>query len=206
MSTNPKTIPIWGVLSAALTLGTLLSAILATVTLDAFLEGPGPASVTTRVPGFVYASATVMKVCIVTAVVLAVIALGRRVLAGRAENALGAPDPPKQGFPVWGITSITLAPLTPLVGAVVVLTAQALAHTPEGLSMIDLSRFSRTAVIVMQFLFSAGAMAAVTSLVGRERPLLLPALGLVTNALLIGLFWHFEFYAVGFDQDTWAPH
>jgi len=23
--------------------------------------------------------------------------------------------------------------------------------------------------------------------------------------VLIGLFWHFQFYARGFDQDTWAP-
>ena len=52
---------------------------------------------------------------------------------------------------------------------------------------------------------SAGAMAAVTSLVRRERPRLLSTLGLVTNALLIGLFWHFEFYGLGFDQDTGAP-
>jgi hypothetical protein len=103
------------------------------------------------------------------------------------------------------MASITLAPLTPLVGAVTVVTVQALAHAPQGLSMIDLSQFSRIAVVVTLFLISAGVIAAVTSLVRRERPVLLSALGLVTNGLLIGLFWHFEFYAVGFDQDTWAP-
>ena len=143
MSTKPRSIPIWGVVSATLTLGTLLSAVLATVTLDAFLEGPGPASVTTRVPGFVYANATVMKVCIVAGLVSSAIALARRVSAGRAENAPGAPDPSSQSVPVWGITSITLAPLTPLVGAVAVLTAQALAPTRASLSMIDMSQFSR---------------------------------------------------------------
>jgi len=58
--------------------------------------------------------------------------------------------------------------LTPFVGAVAVVTAQAIAHTPEGPSMIDLSQFSRTAVIVTLFLISAGAMAAVTSLVRRR--------------------------------------
>ena len=173
--------------------------------LDAFLEGPGPASVTTRVPGFVYASATVMKVCIVAGMVLAAIGLVRRGLARGAENTPGSPDLSTLGFPVWGITSITLAPLTPLVGAVTVVIAQGLSNTPGGLSMIDLSQFSRTAVIVMLFLMLAGAMAAVTSLVKREHPLLLPPLSLVTNALLISLFWYFRFYAVGFDQDTWAP-
>ena len=34
----------------------------------------------------------------------------------------------------------------------------------------------------------------------RERPGALSVLGLVNNALLIGLFWHFEFYALGFEH------
>ena len=29
-------------------------------------------------------------------------------------------------------------------------------------------------------------------------------LGMVVNATLIGLFWYFEFYRLGFDQDRWA--
>lgn len=205
MSTNRKTIPIWGLASATLTLGTLLSSVLATVTLDAFLEGPGPASVTTRVPGLAYAIATVMKVCMGTGLVLPVIALARRVSTGRAQDGPYAPDSPALGFPVWGFTSITLAPLTPLVGAVAVVMAQSLSHPRGSLSMIDMSQFSRTAVIVMLLLFLAGAMAAVISFVRRERSRLFSVLGLVINALLIGLFWYFRFYAVGFDQDTWAP-
>jgi hypothetical protein len=206
MSTGRKTIPIWGLAIATLTLGTLLFSILATVTLDAFLEGPGPASVTTRVPGLVYAVATVMKVCMVTGLVLSVIALARRVSAGGAERAPGGPDSPAPGFPVWGIASITLAPLAPFVGAIAVVMAQSLSHAPESLSMLDMSRFSRTAVIVMLLLISAGVLAGVTSLVRRERSLLLPVLGVVVNAVLIGLFWHFRFYAIEFDQDMWAPH
>jgi hypothetical protein len=31
------------------------------------------------------------------------------------------------------------------------------------------------------------------------------AAGLLVNALLIGLFWRLRFYALGFDQDAWAP-
>ena len=33
----------------------------------------------------------------------------------------------------------------------------------------------------------------------------LAVLGLAMDAALIALFWHFEFYALGLDQDTWAP-
>jgi hypothetical protein len=29
-------------------------------------------------------------------------------------------------------------------------------------------------------------------------------LGVITNACLIGPFWYFEFYKLGFDQDRWA--
>ncbi len=52
---------------------------------------------------------------------------------------------------------------------------------------------------------AAGAVAGVLSLVRRERSAPLAACGLVVNVVLIGLFWHFEFYAIGFDQDGWAP-
>lgn len=197
--------PIWGIVSAVLTLGTLLSSVLATLILDAFLKGPGPASVTTRVPGFVYASATVMKVCVVVGIGAATVALTRRVFAGRRDRAGGLAYPLGQPFPFWGIIAVTLAPLTPVVGAVSVILAQALAPAPETLSMHDMSRVSRVAVIVSLCLIVAGAMAAVTSLLKREHPVLLPVLGMVANAVLIGLFWHFQFDAVGFDQDTWAP-
>ena len=101
--------------------------------------------------------------------------------------------------------SVTLAPMTPLIGAGAVVTAQALAGAPRPLTMIDMSHVSRLAVFVTLFLIAAGAIAAVTALARHERPRLLAALGLVTNVLLLALFWHFEFHAVGFDQDTWAP-
>jgi hypothetical protein len=152
----------------------------------------------------VYATATVMKVCIPAGLVMALIALERRLSAGRARRQ-AAPDPPTWRVPVWGIVSLTLAPLTPIVGAVVLVTTQVLAHMPDGLSMMDLSRFSRASVLAQLLMIAAGAMAAVTSLLRHELPRRLPALGLVTNILLIALIWQFEFYAVGFDQDTWAP-
>lgn len=190
---------IWAIVVVTLTLGTFLSATLAAVILDVLIDRPaqGGGSVTTIIPGFVYATATVMKVCILAGLVSVVIAVMKRVLADRAENISA------RTLPIWGITSTALAPLTPLVGALVVLIAQTLAGSAPLIN--DFSRFSRIAVAVTLFLISAGAVFAVTSLVKHERPRLLPVVGLITNAVLIGLFWHFEFYALGFDQDTWAP-
>jgi hypothetical protein len=92
-----------------------------------------------------------------------------------------------------------------MVGALVVIMAQTLADNAAGPLISDFSQFSRIAIGVNLFLIFAGAASAVTSLVKHERPRLVPIVGLITNAVLIGLFWHFEFYAFGFDQDTWAP-
>ena len=152
-------------------------------------------SITTIIPGSTYAMATVMKVCGVSGLVSIVLALLRR----RAS-------PPTQTFPVWAVVSIILPTMTTLVGALVVLLAQVLAYKPAGLSLSDFSGISRTAVIVMLVVLSAAVVAAVTSFIKGERPRLLPVLGVSINVLLIGLFWHLEFYALGFDQDTWAPH
>lgn len=198
---NRQTIPIWAIVVVTLTLGTLLSASLAAVFLDVLLERPevGGGSVTTIIPGYVYATATVMKVCILVGLVSVVILLAKRVLAG---DALRAPAL-SRGLPICAIASTALAPLTPLVGALVVLIAQTFPENSP--SITDFSQFSRVAVVVNLFLISAGAVFAVTSLVKHEHPRLVPVVGLITNVVLIGLFWHFEFYALGFDQDTWAP-
>lgn len=196
MNTNKQIVGIWAIVVCTLTLGTLLSAILAAVILDVLIERPavGGGSVTTIIPGYVYATATVMKVCILAGLVSVVIAL----------TTLRAPTWSARRFPIWGIISTVLAPLTPLVGALVVIMAQTRADNAGGPLISDFSQFSRVAVIISLFLITAGAVSAVTSLVKHEHPRLVPVVGLITNAVLIGLFWHFEFYAVGFDQDTWA--
>jgi hypothetical protein len=199
---NKQTIGIWAIVVSTLIVGTLLSAIFAAVILEVLIERPavGGGSVTTIIPGYVYATATVMKVCILAGLVSIVILLMNRVLSDKAETTLRA-----RRFPIWGIISTVLAPLTPLVGALVVIMAQTRADNAVGPLISDFSRFSRVAVTVNLLLITAGAVAAVTSLVKHEHPRLVPVVGLITNAVLIGLFWHFEFYAVGFDQDTWAP-
>ena len=73
------------------------------------------------------------------------------------------------------------------------------------LSVRDFTYVSRGAVFVQLFTIGIGAVAAAVSLIGRERPRPLAVLGLIVHGLLIGLFWSLQFYAVGFDQDSWAP-
>lgn len=207
VNTNRRTIWIWAIVVVTLTLGTLVSVTLAAVILDVLIVRPelGGGSVTTIIPGYVYATATVMKACILAGLMSVVIPLIQRVLSDTAVNTLRASTLSAPKVPVWGITSTALAPLTPLVGALVVLIAQTLAVNGDGPLISDFSQFSRIAVIVNLFLILAGAVPAVISLVKRESPRMVPVVGLITNAVLIGLVWHFEFYAVGFDQDTWAP-
>lgn len=67
------------------------------------------------------------------------------------------------------------------------------------------SQVARSAVFVMLVIILAAVLAALTSLIRREQPSLFPIVGLGTNTVLAGLFWHFRFYALGFDQDMWAP-
>lgn len=189
LMTNKK---IWVIVVVSLTVGTFLSGVISAVLLDAFIVRPveGGGSVTTIIPGFTYATATVMKVCILAGLASIVIALINR----------GATN-----LPIWGITSTALAPLTPLVGTLAILIAQRLAFSANEPSISEFSLISRVAVFISLFFISLGAVSAVISLVKRERPRMVPVVGLILNATLIALFWHFEFYAVGFDQDTWAP-
>ena len=65
MKTSTLSIPIWAMLPVILTIETALCAVLAAAALDVFVSRPqqGGGSITTLLPGFVYASATVMKVC-----------------------------------------------------------------------------------------------------------------------------------------------
>jgi len=181
----------------------MASGIVATAILDPFIERPaGGGSLTTLIPGFVYAAATVMKVCLVAGLGSAVIALIVRAFGGRArsESASGANGP---RLPGWGIASVTLAPLTPLAGAIAVMMVQV--RAPAALTLHDFTYVSRTAVFVTLALLSAGVIAGFLSLMKLERPRLLALVGLLVNSLLIALFWHLEFSAIGFDQDTWAP-
>lgn len=186
---------VWVLAAAILAPGTLLAGIVVAMMLDALVQRPpGAGSMTTLMPGLAYAAATVMKVSLVAGLISAVIAVASRAF-GSATAANGA------RLFTWGIASVALAPLSLLAGTVAVLIAQ----TPADLTVRDFTYVSRTGVFVQLCVIAGGAIAAATALIKRERPRLLPMLGLIVNVVLIGLFWYLEFYAVGFDQDTWAP-
>ena len=203
MKISTRSIPIWAIPPMVLTIETALCAVLAAATLDIFVRRPqqGGGSITTLLPGFVYACATVMKVCVVSALVSMVVGLAWRLFAWDSSKRSSP------GLPVWGIASIALTPSTPFLGALAVLGAQSLGAA-QGASVTSASHFSqvaRSAVFVMLAIILTGVLAAVTSLIRRERPGMLAILGLVANMVLVGLFWHLRFYALGFDQDMWAP-
>ena len=190
-----RTARVWALAAAILAPGTLLAGTVAAMLLDALVNRPaGAGSITTLIPGFTYATATVMKVGLVAGLISAVTAVATRAFA---------PAPAANGARVftWGMASVALAPLSILAGTVAGLIAQ----TAADLTVRDFTYVSRTGVFVQLAVIAAGAIAAAMALITRERPRLLPMLGLIVNVVLIGLFWYLEFYAVGFDQDTWAP-
>lgn len=192
---NPVILPV------GLATATTVCAVLAAAILDVFVRRPqeGGGSITTLLPGFVYASATIMKVCAVGVLVLAAAGLLGRLFASSPSNRS------LSGLPVLGIVSIALTPATLLLGALAVLGLQRLIDPGDVRSASHFSHVARAAVFVMLTILSAGALAAVTSLLRRERPYILPVLGLAVNLILAGMFWHFRFYELGFDQDLWAP-
>ena len=61
-SSRRSSVLVWILLSVVLAPGSVLSSIVATVLLEAVVTGPVPASLTTMFPGYVYGSATIMKV------------------------------------------------------------------------------------------------------------------------------------------------
>jgi hypothetical protein len=96
-----------------------------------------------------------------------------------------------------------LAPLGILVGAIAIMIKQAMAEIPADAR--NFTYFSRIGVLVMLFCLVTAAGSAAVALIRRESPAIVPILSIVTVMALVGLFWHFEFYAIGFHQDNWAP-
>lgn len=175
--------PILGILCAALTPLTVAAVIVTTALLDVFAYRPMPASLTTLFPGLAYATKTFMLVSFAASLLVAAIAITRR-QRFRCENT-----------PSWALLSFAAVPLAPLAGAFAVLMAQRFFETP---------RVAQTGVLAMLACVGAGLIAGLVALARRQRPGALSALGVVTNASLIGLFRYFEFYKLGFDQDRWA--
>jgi hypothetical protein len=191
---------VWIFTTLLLAIGTAVSATLAAVTLEALMQRPsGGGSMTTMLPGAVYAMATVMKVCVVSGGAAALIAVSTWIAGVRR------PEPRAYGLPSWGLAAIALVVSTPWIGAIGAVIAQAFAGTGSGPSLDDLPHISRASVFVQLSVLVTGALSAGMSLARHEHPRLVALLGLVAAVLLMALFWHFQFYARGFDQDTWAP-
>lgn len=189
----------WGKVSATLLPGTAFSASLATILLDRGLHRPEAASVTTLVPGYAYSIAAIMKISLVCGLA-ALVWLGVQAVMRRLGGQ-PAHEPTQAG----GLATIAAAPLAPLAGAVTVLVGQFLTFDTASWSRADLSQLSRIAVFVELVILGAGVALAGRALARRERPVSVALLGLGINAALIAFFCYFELYALGFDQDTWAP-
>lgn len=219
MNASRKTIRIWGILSVAPFAVTILTSGLANIMLEAWLAGREPASINTRLPGWTYASATIMKICLVAGLVAALIAVmdltrrrwfqapepaGTGSSSDRHERTTNASGQSANGIPIWGILSVALPPFAPLIGALAVLIVQTLVDRPDGASPSYLSLLSRKGVLVMLAWIIASMIFGVLALLKRERPRSLSMFGVATSGCLIGLFWYFQFYKLGFDQDRWA--
>jgi hypothetical protein len=75
---------------------------------------------------------------------------------------------------------------------------------PDGAFMSYMSLISRKGVLVMLAWITASMLLGVLGLLKRERPRSLSMFGVVISTCLIALFWYFQFYKLGFDQDRWA--
>ena len=132
---------------------TLLCVILGTAIVDTVLIRPVPASVNTLLPGWTYAAASVMKVCLVAGLISTVIAmisyarfrwfpvLGQSATessSGREEH-MTKPENLSEGITLHiGILAVALTSLTPLIGALAVTITQTLmTNKPEGVLMSD---------------------------------------------------------------------
>lgn len=188
----------WVAASLLLTLGVMGSSVIAAILLDAFARRPAPMSVTTLFPGFVYAAATVMKVCMVTGFV-ALLAAAASALMLSASQEGAAPR-----MPLGALTSLALPTVIPLVGGMALLAGQELVALRATWTVAEASNVSRMAVFLSLAIISTGVAFGIVSLVRGERPRPLAMLGILANAVLLGLFLHLRFHTLGFDQDTWA--
>lgn len=194
----------WGIASAILLPGSFVAASLATLLMDLVVQRPIAASITTLLPGSVYATATVLKVCLVLGLASGVMALIVALTKPRTPEGWSV-NRAKPRLPRAGTASMALIALTPLMGGVAVAVAQVLALRSSGLSLSDFSDISRAAVMVQYAGLGAAGIFAAVSLIRRETPSLFAGLGLLASVVLIALFWYLQFASPAFDQDLWAP-
>ena len=184
-----------GILTAAFAGTTAVSLILTAVLLDSFLIRYDRGSVTTMLPGFVYAIALILKISLVEAAILGVFAF--------VTMAVSKPSEARSKIPFWTILSVLLPAAAPLLGTLVILITQSIADRPDADTVSYFSRISRTGVFTLMVILVAAIVSAIVGLVRRERPRGLLLIALATSVFVLALFQYFEFYKLGFDQDRW---
>ena len=184
-----------GILAAAFAGTAAVSVVLTAVLLDSFLIRYDRGSVTTMLPGFVYAIALILKTSLVEAAVLGAFAF--------ATMAFGRPSEAQSKIPSWTIFSVLLPAVAPLLGTVVILVTQAIVDKPDADTVSYFTRISRTGVFTLIGILAAAIVSAIVALVRRERPRGLPLIALATSIFVLVLFQYWEFYKLGFDQDRW---
>ena len=184
-----------GILTVAFAGTTAVSVVLTAVLLDSFLIRYDRGSVTTMLPGFVYAIALILKISLVEAAVLGVFAF--------VTTALGRPADEHWRVPFWTSLSVLLPTAAPLMGTLVILLAQTIVDGPDADTIGYFTRLSRTGVFAMIGLLIAAIASGIVALVRRERPRGLPMIPLATTVFVLSLFQYWEFYKLGFDQDRW---
>jgi hypothetical protein len=192
----------WRKAVAALIPVTFVCAVLATFVLDALMMRPtvDGGSVNTLLPGITYAMAAIMKVCLFEGLILLMLAFLSYAGSLRGPAKVDAPN---LTIRFWTTASLMLAPFAIVVGAVTIMIAQGLAAVPD--DAYAYTFFSRNGVLAMLICLVTAAVTGVVALLKRESPMVVPILSIITATVLTGLFWHFEFYAIGFHQDNWAP-
>ncbi|HKP69815.1 MAG TPA: hypothetical protein VJV05_11075 [Pyrinomonadaceae bacterium] len=182
-----------GILAAAFA-GTLaVSIVLTAMLLDSFLIRFDRGSVTTMLPGFAYGNALILKVGLIQAALLGVFAFAT-LASGRGST---------RSRPVWGMVSVILYALAPLIGTLVVLVTQSAIDKPTGDTFTYFASISRIGVFALLATLFIAIASAVVSIIRREQPIGPSIIAVVINAIVIAVFVYWEFYKFGFDQDRW---
>ena len=184
-----------GLLAAAFAATMACSIFITALALDSFLIRYDRGSVTTMLPGFVYASALILKLSLVEAAVLGVIAF-----ATMANQR----NPIDEGrLPLMAFVSIVLPALAPAIGTAAVLVTQTIIERPVGDTANYFARLSQIGVFAVIAVVSFAGLSGIVSLVRKERPIRFAVTGLIVSIVQLALFLYWQFYKFGFDQDRW---
>lgn len=184
-----------GILAAAFAGTTAVSIVLTAILLDAFLIRYDRGSVTTMLPSFVYASALILKLGLVEAAVLGVTAFVTMAYDRNSTDDVVIPR--------YAVASIILPACAPIVGTFVILVSQIFFTKPDGDTFNYFAGLSWAGAVETIAVVWLAAALALASLVKRERPMRFAVIGLVASVVLLALFFYWQFYKFGFDQDRW---